>query len=168
MGRPRGRKLIGADMIRLMMTAGLVWLCTGCTAMAQGPARTAEETSLLAADARQLTAVATADVTAIENLSHPNLRVHAPNTRILTKEEFVRVVGSGQIRDEVAERIPESVTITGDVGVVMGREVTVLPADSEQARSLGTTRINRRYTNVYLRVNGVWRHLARHANNVSG
>jgi hypothetical protein len=152
-------------MIKLVATAGFLWFCVGCAAMAQqGPARTPEEASLLAADARQLSAVAAADAAAIDSLSHPNLRVHAPNRRIVTKEEFLQAVGSGQIRDEVAERTPESVTITGDIGVVMGRETTLLKAGSEQAARPGTTRINRRYTNIYLRVNGAWLHLARHAN----
>jgi hypothetical protein len=130
--------------------------------------RSAEEVALLAVDARQRDAVATVDLKAIAGLSHPNLRVNAPNNRILTREDLVSMVGSGEIRNEVFERTPEGVTITGDVGVVMGREVVYPGAGSEQARLYGRKTLNRRYTNVYLREDGVWRHLARHANIVPG
>ena len=128
-------------------------------------ARTPEEASLLATDARQRDAVAKIDLKAIGAISHPNLRVNAPNNRILTREDLIRMVGSGEIRNEVFERTPEQVVITGDVGVVMGHEVVFPGAASEQARTYGAKTLNRRYTNIYLRgEDGVWRHLARHAN----
>lgn len=123
-----------------------------------------DETALRAIDARQREAVATGDLKVLAEISHPHLRVNAPNNRILTKEMLVSMVGSGEIRNEQFERTPETVVVTGDVGVVMGHEV-VLPGEaSEQARMYGVKLLNRRYTNVYLRENGVWRHLARHAN----
>lgn len=131
---------------------------------APGIARSPEEAALLEADARQRDAVANVDLEAIRRISHPNLRVNAPSNHILTREDLVRMVGSGEIRNEVFERVPEIVTITGDVGVVMGHE-TVRPGEaSEQARMYGRRSLNRRYTNVYLRVDGRWLHLARHAN----
>jgi hypothetical protein len=165
-------KLVGARvgiiMVKRLLSASLLWCCVGCAALAQqGAQRTPEELSLLAADARQLSAVAAADASAIDSISHPNLRVNAPNNRIVARQDFVQAVGGGQIRNEVAERTPESVTITGDIGVVMGRELSLLAAGSEHAVRYGTTKLKRRYTNVYLRENGAWRLLARHANIVS-
>jgi hypothetical protein len=142
-------------MVKRLLCVSLLWVCVGCAALAQqGPARNPEEQSLLAADAWQLSAVSAADASAIDGISHPNLRVNAPNGRVVTKQDLVQAAGSGQIRHEIAERIPESVTITGDIGVVMGRETGLS----------GATQVNRRYTNVYLRENGAWRLLARHAN----
>ncbi len=118
-----------------------------------------------AADARRRDAVAAADLKAIAEISHSNLRVNAPSNRILTREDLIRMVGAGEIRNEVFERTPEAVVITGDVGVVMGREVVFPGAASEQARMYGQKTLNRRYTNVYVREHGgAWRHLARHAN----
>jgi hypothetical protein len=131
-------------------------------------AKTADETAVLAADARQRAAVADVDLEAIAAISHPNLRVNAPNNRILTRDDLVAMVKSGAIRNEVFERTPEMVLITGDVGVVMGREVVYPGAASEQAAMYGRKVLNRRYTNVYLREGGAWRHLARHANVVPG
>lgn len=142
-------------------------LAVTAPAAAQVPAampRTTDETAVLEADARQRDAVARVDLAAIAEIAHPNLRVNAPSNRILTREDLIRMVGSGDIRNEVFERTPEAVVITGDVGVVMGREVVYPGAASEQARMYGQKTLNRRYTNVYLREDGAWRHLARHAN----
>jgi hypothetical protein len=126
--------------------------------------RTADERAVLAADARQRDAVGNVDLPAIRAISHPNLRVNAPSNRILTREDLVRMVGSGEIRNEVFVRVPETVVVTGNIGVVMGHE-TVLPgANSEQARMYGRKTLNRRYTNVFVRQGKRWLHLARHAN----
>jgi hypothetical protein len=149
---------MGIVMIKRLLCASLLWTCAGCAALAQQDVeRSPDEQSLLAVDSRQLAAVAAADGSTIDTISHPNLRVNAPNGRVVTKQDFMQAAGSGQIRNEIAERIPESVTITGNVGVVMGRETGLN----------GATHVNRRYTNVYLRENGAWRLLARHANVVA-
>ncbi len=151
---------------------GLAWAATLAVLLAQPslaaiPAyadQTADERAVLAADAQQRLAVASKDLVAIGNISDPNLRVNAPNNRILTRDDLIRMVASGEIRNEVFERTPEDVVITGDVGVVMGREVVFPAAASEQARMYGRKTLNRRYTNVYIRAGKGWRHLARHAN----
>jgi hypothetical protein len=49
----------------------------------------------------------------------------------------MRMVASGEFRSEGFERTPEDVVITGDVGVVMSREVVLPGAASEQARMHG-------------------------------
>jgi hypothetical protein len=131
-------------------------------------ARTADERAVLAADARQRDAVASIDLKGIAAISHANLRVNAPNNRILTRDDLVRMVGSGEIRNEVFERVPETVVVTGNVGVVMGHETVFPGPDSEQARMYGRKTLDRRYTNVFLREGKVWRHLARHANVIGG
>ena len=126
--------------------------------------QTADQRALLAADEQQRQAVASRDTAAIFANADPNLRVNAPNNRILTREDLVRMVASGEIRNEVFVRTPGDVIITGDVGVVMGHE-DILPGDgSEQARMYGRKTLKRRYTNVYIRRDGAWYHLARHAN----
>lgn len=126
--------------------------------------QTPDEIAVLAADMRQRDAVAKTDLEAIAAIAHPNLRVNAPSNRILTREDLIRMVGSGDIRNEVFERIPETVVVTGDIGVVMGRETVFPGADSEQAKIYGQKTLKRRFTNVYFREQGIWRHIARHAN----
>ena len=155
-----------------ILLAALALAAPACAqAQAQAPAavpRSADERAVLAADARQRDAVARVDPAAIAAIAHPNLRINAPSNRILSGEDLVRMVGSGEIRNEVFERIPEAVVVTGDVAVVMGRETVLPSAASEQARMYGRRTLNRRYTNVYLREGGRWRHLARHANIIPG
>ena len=131
-------------------------------------ARSADERAVLEADARQRDAVANVDLKAIAAISHRNLRVNAPNNRILTRADLIRMVGSGEIRNEVFERVPETVVVTGNIGVVMGHETVFPGAASEQARMYGRKTLNRRYTNIFLREGRIWRHLARHANVIGG
>ena len=126
--------------------------------------QTVDERAILAADAQQRLAVASMDIEGIGKISDPNLRVNAPNNRILTREDLMRMVASGEIRNEVFERTPEDIVVTGDVGVVMGHEVVFPGVASEQARMYGRKTLNRRYTNVYIRSGEGWMHLARHAN----
>lgn len=150
-----------------LIAASLAIAGLATAAAAQVPAfvaKTPDERAVLAADARQRTVVANVDLRGIEAVAHPNLRVNAPNNRILSREDLVRMVGSGEIRNEVFERTAEQVVVTGDVGVVLGREVVYPGAVSEQARMYGQRTLNRRYTNVYLRTPAGWKHLARHAN----
>jgi hypothetical protein len=127
-------------------------------------AHSPDEAALLAADARQRDAVAAADGKAIAAGAHPNLRVNAPSNRILSRDDLIAMVGSGEIRNEIFERVPEALVITGDVGVVMGHERVYPGAASEQARMYGQRSLDRRYTNVYVKRDGAWLHLARHAN----
>lgn len=155
--------------IRLSRLAGAVSLAVllmqPSLAAIPAPAdQTADERAVLAADAQQRLAVASMNVEAIGKISDLHLRVNAPNNRILTREDLMRMVASGEIRNEVFERTPEEVVITGDVGVVMGHEVVFPGAASEQARMYGQKTLNRRYTNVYIRSGASWMHLARHAN----
>ena len=126
--------------------------------------QTADEKALLAADEKQRLAVGSANVAAIKAISDPQLRVNAPSNKILTRDDLMRMVASGEIRNELFERTPEDLMITGDVGVVMGHEVVVPGAKSEQARMYGVKTLRRRYTNIYIRSGGGWLHLARHAN----
>ena len=56
-------------------------------------------------------------------------------------------------------REPEAIVVHGDTVIVMRRE-TVVPKGNSPAA--GTT-INRRYTNIWMKREGKWRMVARHA-----
>ena len=151
--------------IRAALAAAVAMSATpSSAAIPEAAKQTADERAVLAADAKQRLAVASVDVKTIGEISHPHLRVNAPSNRILARDDLMRMVASGEIRNEIFERTPEDVVITGDVGVVMGHEVVFPGAASEQARMYGRKALSRRYTNVYIRSGGTWRHLARHAN----
>jgi hypothetical protein len=131
---------------------------------AQSPPRSGAEAALAALDMRQKAMVARADVAALDALSAPELTINAPVGRILTRAQYLAMMRDGRIRAETFERTIESVTIAGDIGIVMGREVFTPTPQSELGRTYGAVPLDRRYTNVYRRVGGKWRWLARHAN----
>jgi hypothetical protein len=123
-----------------------------------------EETALAQLDLKQKDMVAKADVGKLAALSAPKLTINAPTGRVLTREQFLAMMRSGQIGAEDFERQVESVTVSGNVGVVMGSEMFTPTAQSELGRTYGAIALKRRYTNIYVRDHGHWRWLARHAN----
>lgn len=122
------------------------------------------EASLAVLDAKQKDMVTKGDIDALAALSAHGLTINAPTNRVLTREQFLAMMRNGKIGAEAFDRTVESVTISGDVGVVMGSEVFTPTADSELGRTYGVRPLKRRYTNVYQRERGQWKWLARHAN----
>jgi hypothetical protein len=120
--------------------------------------------SLLAIDDDQRAMVAASDVAALERLAHPNLRINAPGGRVLTRQQFLANMRNGEIAAEGFERTAEDVSISGNMGVVMGSETFTPAASSELGRTFGAKPLQRRYTNVYVWQKGRWLWLARHAN----
>jgi hypothetical protein len=108
--------------------------------------------------------VAKANADGLAALSAPGLAINASTGRVLTREQFLAMMRSGQIGAENFERTVESVTVSGDVGVVMGSEVFTPTAQSELGRNYGAVPLKRRYTNIYVREDGAWRWFAPHAN----
>lgn len=125
------------------------------------------EAALSRLDLRQKDMVAKADVAGLAALAAPGLTINAPTGRVLTREAFLAMMRNGQIGAEDFERQVESVTVSGDVGVVMGNEVFTPTANSELGRTYGAVPLKRRYTNIYIRDHGAWRWFARHANVVA-
>lgn len=125
------------------------------------------ENALAKVDLDQKEMVAKADVARLAALSAPGLTINAPTGRVLTREQFLAMMRNGQIGAENFERTVESVSVAGNVGVVMGSEVFTPTAPSELGRTYGAVPLKRRYTNIYVRDHGSWRWFARHANIVS-
>lgn len=151
--------------MRLALALSLV---LAVPAFAQVPAKGSPEAALAALDAKQKAMVAAADVEGLAALSAPGLTINAPTGRVLTRAQFLAMMRDGRIGAEAFERTVESVTVSGDVGVVMGSEVLTPTAASELGRTYGAVPLKRRYTNVYRRVGGKWLWFARHANVVPG
>jgi hypothetical protein len=119
--------------------------------------------SVRAIDERQRAMVAAADVEGLSALAHANLRINAPTGRVLDRAQFLSGMRSGGIAAERFERTAEDVSISGNVAVVIGREVFTPTAGSELGRTYGAVPLLRRYTNVYLWEDGHWYWLARQA-----
>jgi hypothetical protein len=149
-------------MNRLAIAAGSIAIAFATSGYAEPQGKL--EAELREIDAQQRAAIAARDVRTMAALSHPNLTVNAPSNRVLTRADVLAMMRSGAIAAEQFERTPERVTITGNIAVVMGNERFVPTPASESGQMFGTKPLNRRYTNIYLRENGRWRFLARHAN----
>jgi hypothetical protein len=124
----------------------------------------ADEATLRMVDERQRQLIAARDAAGMRNLAHPNLRINAPTNQVLTGQQLTTMMASGEVAAEQFVRVPESVIITANVGVVMGHETFTATADSASGRMFGAVPLKRRYTNIYLHEGGRWRFLARHAN----
>ena len=152
----------------LVAAGGLLVLSMASSAVAQQPPAGSPEANLARLDAKLKDMVANADVNGLAALTAPGLMINAPTNRILSRDQFLAMMRGGQIGAESFERMVESVTIEGDVGVVMGSEVFTPTAESELGRTYGARSLNRRYTNIYVLKHGEWKWLARHANVVPG
>lgn len=87
--------------------------------------------------------------------------VNTPANRItLSRQELFDLVTTGIFNYTSFTREIEQVFIKGDMAITMGSEAVVPVGDNSKA---GPT-IKRRYTNIWMKQNGVWRLTARHAN----
>jgi hypothetical protein len=103
------------------------------------------------------------DAAALDSLMDDEVTVNHPTNRIVNeKKELLNLIQQGVIRYTSFKRFPEKFLFFEDMVIVMGGEA-VVPAQG--APNAGKS-LQRRYTNIWLRRDGVWRLAARHANNV--
>ncbi len=121
------------------------------------------EASLRAADAEQMRIIVQADAQAQQAFMHPNYMINGPSNRVLHKDVIVEMLAQGRMGNDLFERVIEDLAITGNVGVVMGRETVHPTPASELGMRHGDKVLHRRFTNVFLFEGGKWRFLARQA-----
>ena len=132
--------------------------------VAAAPAPTGPtEAGLRAADAEQMRIIVDQDAAAQERFMHPNYIINAPANRVLRKSQVVSMLAHGGMASEHFERFIEGTAITGDVGIVMGREAVKPSPGSELAQLHPNKTLERRFTNVFLFQRGRWQFLARQA-----
>ncbi|MBI1682663.1 nuclear transport factor 2 family protein [Caulobacter hibisci] len=139
---------------KLIATGLLLW---PALALAQ------DEASLRAADAEQRRLVFESDVAGLKALVHPDMLINGPSGRIVDREQFFESVRTGAIAKEKFERVPERVSIVGGVGTVMGHEIVVAKPGSRDHAVFADRSFERRYTNVFIFLDGRWRFLSRQA-----
>jgi len=101
------------------------------------------------------------DAAILQKIWATDLIVNTPVNRItLSSKELMELVNAGVFVFSSFTREIERIFIKGDVVFTMGNE-TVVPAGNNP--KAGQT-IKRRYTNIWMKENGVWRLSARHAN----
>jgi hypothetical protein len=94
---------------------------------------------------------------------HPNYILNGPSNRVMRKQQLVTMLASGKMASESFDRVVEGTSITGNVGIVMGRETVTPAANSQLGAQHGSKALARRFTNVFLWERGKWRFLARQA-----
>jgi hypothetical protein len=146
------------SLSRALLPAAVLGACLAA------PARGGPVEDVRTVDETQRRMVAAGDVAGLSSLAHSNLRINAPGNRVLTREQFLANLRNGEIAAEQFERVPENVTVSSAIAVVMGRETFTPAAASELGRTYGAVPLQRRYTNVYVHERGRWLWLARHAN----
>jgi hypothetical protein len=147
-------KLIGCNLLVYFLPLLLVTLPV---AAAVQP----DEASLRAADAAELQNVLTGDANAMRSLMHPNYMVNSPVNQVVRKDQLIKLLSEGKIASESIERTIEATAITGNVGIVMGRETVIPKPNSELGLAHGVKTLERRFTNVFVFDQGNWRLLAR-------
>ena len=133
----------------------------GCVTLSD---RGLDEISLRQVDELQRRIIEAQDAVRMNEIAHQNLRINAPTNQVLSRDQLLAMMRSGDIAAEDFERVPETVTISGNIGIVMGHESFTPTSSSASGRMFGVRPLKRRYTNVYKFEVGRWRFLARHAN----
>ena len=143
----------------LAMFASAFWLAAAPAQPQPQPA----EANLRAADAEQMRIIVQGDAEAQQAFMHPNYIINAPANLVRRKSELVSMLARGGMASESFDRTIEGTAITGNVGIVMGREVVRPAATSNLGRLHPGQTLQRRFTNVFLWEDGKWTFLARQA-----
>lgn len=125
-------------------------------------AQTNSEKQIRALENQEKEAVLKGDTTTLFKLWSPNFVVNAPMNAVATITAIKGFLREGQIDYTSFERIIEKITFTGDIAIVMGKEITTPEKNTE---NVGKT-VTRRYTNIWMKTKGIWLLTARQATNI--
>jgi hypothetical protein len=105
------------------------------------------------------------DMDQIERLHAPEFTLNGPAGKIQSREETMNLLRTSLGRQTNAERLIEAAYASGnDLVVIMGSESLVW--ENTGRPELDGRRTARRFTNVWRRVDGEWRYVARQATTV--
>jgi Domain of unknown function (DUF4440) len=151
------RYLSVLTVIALALAAGY-----GTRTNATGSTQDAVEAEIKRLEQVEVQAVLAKDTATLEKLWDKKLVVNAPFNRV--------VVANSDPVDRPVLKMPrtsftrevEHIAVRGDVVISMGSETVVPGGDLPKS---GRT-VKRRYTNIWMRVDGAWKLIARHANEI--
>ncbi|HUG13039.1 MAG TPA: nuclear transport factor 2 family protein [Opitutaceae bacterium] len=149
--------------------AGVLIACAAglCIVFAAEPAVAANaeiETEIRILEEQEVQAVLAHDAATLERLWDKTYVVHNPEGRIVLAGARVEDRPLFQNTRASFVREVEIIVANGDVVFSMGSEIVTSPVGSANAGAV----IKRRYTNVWMRKDGAWKMVARHANKVCG
>lgn len=145
-------------MKKLMVLAVLLYF--SCSTYSQEASAEAEVRKL---EEQERQAVLKKDTAVLQKIWDKHLIVNAPTNRVVVSE------GGAAARPVIAQmgyasftREIEQLLVRGDVVFCMGNEVVIPAEDYPRAGE----EIRRRYTNVWMKQNGVWTLVARHGSEI--
>jgi len=139
----------------ILLAAAVTILAPGVVSAQSVKQKAAIEQEIRKLDLAHAAAILRGDLAALDKLWTEDFIVNNPFNEI-DKANRIR---SGAVTYSSFIREPEAITIHGNTVIVMGRETAVPKGDSPDA---GKT-IKRRYTNIWMKREGRWRLVARHA-----
>ena len=142
-------------MRMILLAVALTVVAPGLASAQSAKQHAAIEQEIRRLDLAHADAVLRGDLAAMDKLWTKDFKVNNPFNEI-DKADRIR---TGAVTYSSFVREPESVLIHGDTVIVMGRETVVPKGESPGA---GQT-INRRYTNIWMKREGRWQLVARHA-----
>ena len=103
------------------------------------------------------------DTVSMKKMWAKDFTVNAPFNRVLlNRQELMDMVNKGAIQFTSFSRNIEQVVVKKNIAVTMGSEEVVFTGNVPDA---GQT-IKRRFTNIWVKQNGIWKLTFRHANNL--
>ena len=141
------------NLILLAMVAAFV--VSGSVQAQNAKQKAAIEKEIRKLELAHADAVLRGDLAAMDKIWTTDFIVNNPFNEIDQADR----IRSGAVTYSSFVREPESVRIHKNTVIVMGRETVIPKGNSPGA---GKT-INRRYTNIWMKRNGKWRLIARHA-----
>ena len=127
-----------------MRTLGTLLLLIASPAWAQ------DEGSLRKADIGQLDAARKGDAEALAAITLPSFIINNPMNETGTAARMIARFRSGEVDLEKLDRVVERISITGNIGVVMGQERVEHAPTSLEGRGVRRGSIIRRFTHVWL------------------
>ncbi|MEP7150042.1 MAG: nuclear transport factor 2 family protein [Acidobacteriota bacterium] len=138
-----------------LVIAIVVFVISGVASAQSAKQKPAIEKEVRDLDIAHADAVLRGDLAAMEKIWTKDFKVNNPFNEV-DKADRIR---TGAVTYASFVRVAETVLIHKNTVIVMGRETVVPKGDSPDA---GKT-INRRYTNIWMKREGKWRLVARHA-----
>ena len=103
------------------------------------------------------------DAGVLKSIWAPDFTVNTPFNRVtLSSAELLDMVKNGTLRFTSFTRNIEKIMSKQEMAITMGSEEVVFVGEVPH----GEQKIKRRFTNIWLKQNGVWRLTARHANDI--
>lgn len=127
---------------------------------AQGNARTAAE--IRALEQTGAKAIINGDTNTLKQLWAPEFLVSTPRNEITgTRDSILLIQKAGMIDYSTFEKVIERMQFQENIVITMGHETIVSRNDTPAAKAGQIYK--RRFTNIWMKKNGKWQQIARHA-----